>query len=86
MILVVTSSPAQTPKKYSADCERFLSERAKGPVYRLGSASECVLIYIHCLTTKLMGLLQLRFEHDSATTRYEVFRALAYEIVYENQW
>ena len=34
----------------------------------------------------LMGLLQLRFEHDSATTRYEVFRALAYEIVYENQW
>jgi len=34
----------------------------------------------------LMGLLQLRFELDSATTRYEVFRALAYEIVYENQW
>ena len=45
----------------------------------------------------VMGLLQLRyehdsstirvrFEHDSATTRYEVFRALAYEIVYENQW
>ena len=34
----------------------------------------------------LIGLLQLRFEHDSATTRYEVFRALAYEIVYENQW
>ena len=47
-----------------------------------------------------MGLLQLRYEHDSstirvrfdydslqhATTRYEVFRALAYEIVYENQW
>ena len=35
----------------------------------------------------LMGLLQLRFERDSstirarhATTRYEVFRALAYEI------
>ena len=42
----------------------------------------------------LMGLLQLRYEHDSstiralfgyntlqhATTRYEVFRALAYEI------
>ena len=34
-----------------------------------------------------MGLLQLRYEHDSstiqlqhATTRYEVFRALAYEI------
>ena len=34
-----------------------------------------------------------RFEYDSssirlqhATTRYEVFRALAYEIVYENQW
>jgi len=46
---------------------------------------------------EVMGLLQLRFEHDSstirvrfehdsATTRYEVFRALAYEIVYENQW
>ena len=52
----------------------------------------------------VMGLLQLRYEHDSstirlrfdydsttirlqhATTRYEVFRALAYEIVYENQW
>ena len=40
-----------------------------------------------------MGLLQLRYEHDSttirlqhATTRYEVFRALAYKIVYENQW
>ena len=27
----------------------------------------------------LMGLLQLRYEHDSATTRYEVFRALAYD-------
>jgi len=42
---------------------------------------------------RVMGLLQLRYEHDSstirlqhATTRYEVFRALAYEIVYENQW
>ena len=37
--------------------------------------------------------IRARFEHDSttirlqhATTRYEVFRALAYEIVYENQW
>ena len=40
----------------------------------------------HIAGKTLMGLLQLRFEHDSATTRYEVFRALAYEIVYENQW
>ena len=31
-------------------------------------------------------VIRARFEHDSATTRYEVFRALAYEIVYENQW
>ena len=49
------------------------------------------------VSNSLMGLLQLRYEHDSstirlrfdydsATTRYEVFRALAYEIVYENQW
>ena len=37
--------------------------------------------------------IRARFEHDSstiqlqhATTRYEVFRALVYEIVYENQW
>ena len=37
--------------------------------------------------------IRVRFEYDSssirlqhATTRYEVFRALAYEIVYENQW
>ena len=37
--------------------------------------------------------IRARFEYDSttirlqhATTRYEVFRALAYEIVYENQW
>jgi len=37
-------------------------------------------------TVCLMGLLQLWYEHDSATTRYEVFRALAYEIVYENHW
>jgi len=60
-----------------------------------------IIIYLHniqkwtvkysmCLTERLvllslMGLLQLRFEHDSATTRYEVFRALAYQIVYENQ-
>jgi len=36
--------------------------------------------------------IRVRFEYDSssirlqhATTRYEVFRALAYEIVYENQ-
>ena len=45
------------------------------------------------IIVSLMGLLQLRYEHDSstirlqhATTRYEVFRSLAYEIVYENQW
>ena len=37
--------------------------------------------------------IRARFEYDSttirlqhATTRYEVFRSLAYEIVYENQW
>jgi len=37
--------------------------------------------------------IRARFEYDSttirlqhATTRYEVFPALAYEIVYENQW
>ena len=37
--------------------------------------------------------IRARFEYDSttirlqhATTRYEVFRVLAYEIVYENQW
>ena len=30
--------------------------------------------------------IRARFDYDSATTRYEVFRALAYEIVYENQW
>jgi len=37
--------------------------------------------------------IRARFEYDSttirlqhATTRSEVFRALAYEIVYENQW
>ena len=37
--------------------------------------------------------IRARFEYDSttirlqhATTRYEVFRALVYEIVYENQW
>ena len=37
--------------------------------------------------------IRARFEYDSssirlqhATTRYEVFRALAYEIVYGNQW
>ena len=29
--------------------------------------------------------IRARFDYDSATTRYEVFRALAYEIVYENQ-
>jgi len=30
--------------------------------------------------------IRARFDYDSATTRYEVFRALAYEIVYENRW
>ena len=37
--------------------------------------------------------IRARFDYDSTTirlqhakTRYEVFRALAYEIVYENQW
>ena len=37
--------------------------------------------------------IRARFEYDSttirlqhATTRYEGFRALAYETVYENQW
>ena len=35
------------------------------------------LRYEHDSSTIRVGL---RFEHDSATTRYEVFRALAYEI------
>ena len=50
-----------------------------------------------CFRRLLNGLITIairaRFEYDSttirlqhATTRYEVFRSLAYEIVYENQW
>ena len=43
----------------------------------------CVLwAYYNCDTSTI----RVRFDYDSATTRYEVFRALAYEIVYENQW
>ena len=38
--------------------------------------------YYNCDTSTI----RVRFDYDSATTRYEVFRALAYEIVYENQW
>ena len=45
--------------------------------------------YYNCDTSTIRA----RFDYDSttiqlqhATTRYEVFRALAYEIVYENQW
>jgi len=41
--------------------------------------------YYNCATSTI----RVRFEHDSATTRYNTlrgFRALAYEIVYENQW
>ena len=55
---------------------------------------------IHVYTTAAAtayGLITIairaRFDYDSttirlqhATTRYEVFRSLAYEIVYENQW
>ena len=49
-------------------------------------------MYIHCYGPITIAI-RARFEYDSttirlqhATTRYEVFRALAYEIVYENQW
>ena len=41
--------------------------------------------YYNCDTSTI----RVRFEHDSATTRYNTlrgFRALAYEIVYENHW
>jgi len=49
------------------------------------------------LSVAVTGLLQLRYEHDSITIRLRFgyntlqhatrfFRALAYEIVYENQW
>jgi len=45
--------------------------------------------YYNCDTSTI----RVRFDYDSttirlqhATTRYEAFRALAYEIVYENQW
>ena len=45
--------------------------------------------YYNCDTSTI----RVRFDYDSttirlqhATTRCEVFRALAYEIVYENQW
>ena len=47
----------------------------------------------HCTNGPITIAIRARFEYDSttirlqhATTRYEVFRALAYEIVYENQW
>ena len=53
--------------------------------------------YRYLQDTAVNGLITIairaRFEYDSttirlqhATTRYEVFRSLAYEIVYENQW
>ena len=52
---------------------------------------------LNCCIHSSYGLITIaigaRFEYDSttirlqhATTRYEVFRSLAYEIVYENQW
>ena len=65
-------------------------ERCRSSVHQ-HTASRCdhitpVLLQPRCVRL-LKGLLQLRFEHDSstirarhATTRYEVFRALAYEI------
>ena len=41
---------------------------------------------VEALNGPITIAIRARFDYDSATTRYEVFRALAYEIVYENQW
>ena len=48
---------------------------------------------VHARNGLITIAIRARFEYDSttirlqhATTRYEVFRSLAYEIVYENQW
>jgi len=56
---------------------------------RLQAARECEPATYGPITIAIRA----RFEYDSstiqlqhATTRYEVFRVLAYEIVYENQW
>ena len=50
-------------------------------------------LYYRIIYGPITIAIRARFEYDSttirlqhATTRYEVFRALAYEIVYENQW
>jgi len=52
-----------------------------------------LLQLLHPFNGPITIAIRARFEYDSttirlqhATTRYEVFRALAYEIVYENQW
>ena len=62
-----------------------LDSGAEGPGFKPQSRRRRVTVlwaYYNCDTSTI----RLRFDYDSATTRYEVFRALAYEIVYENQW
>ena len=56
---------------------------------RRRASTACVFVAYGLITIAIRA----RFEYDSttirlqhATTRYEVFRSLAYEIVYENQW
>ena len=57
--------------------------------------SRCVrvVLQLRAVNGLITIAIRARFEYDSttirlqhATTRYEVFRSLAYEIVYENQW
>ena len=55
--------------------------------------THCTLLQRSIANGPITIAIRARFEYDSttirlqhATTRYEVFRALAYEIVYENQW
>ena len=66
-----------------------------GPIYNI--SHDLSHDYLNFIVRSTYGpitiAIRARFEYDSttirlqhATTRYEVFRALAYEIVYENQW
>ena len=80
-----TAASTRAPTEPTADDlpqEASLSPDAVPQVFSLWD-------YYNCDTSTI----RVRFDYDSttirlqhATTRYEVFRALAYEIVYENQW
>ena len=86
-ISAVSCSNSSSARQHAPPSSSERLAVADGPsclclVFVLSQQIVILWAYYNCDTSTI----RVRFDYDSATTRYEVFRALAYEIVYENQW